>query len=228
MAGGRDVHQVVLMSGGLDSLVTLASALEAPTPGDTTCLFFDYGQQNSERERSAATRICEHYGCQLVCHAVGIIGESALLTRSGMRLASAREERSDAVSSAYVPLRSLLFFTFAGQLAETLGAEDLWVGVSEPGPADPRMPDAEGLFLSAAEVALNLGSTYALRRERLRLVAPLLYMSKADVYREGLRLAAPLHLAWSCFKGGAVPCGECGPCVARSQEAAILREFSGV
>ncbi len=209
MAHGGPVKRcVVLLSGGLDSTTALAQAIAdgyAPT-----ALSFRYGQRHA-RELESAGRVCEHYG---VAHAVVDLDLSSFrsaLTRREIDVPMDREGGpEEGIPVTYVPARNIVFLSIAAGLAESIGADRVYIGanaVDYSGYPDDR-PD----FLEAYERMLEKGTKAGVEGHPVRIAAPLLDLSKADIVRLGMRLRAPLELTWSCYNGGDRACGRCDSC----------------
>ncbi len=208
---------VVLLSGGLDSTTCLALALEQGF--DVTALSFDYHQRHRV-ELQAARRVLEHYGVsrQLVFN-VGLfreIGGSAL-TDPSLAVPQHRspDERGDGIPLTYVPARNLVFLSYALGVAETLGAEDLFIGVNAVDYSG--YPDCRPEFIRAFEETANLAVKAGVEGARFKVHAPLVELTKADIVRLGTRLGVPYHLTHSCYAPSVagLACGGCDSCLLR-------------
>lgn len=204
-AGGRPLA-VVLLSGGMDSCVAAAIARQTCEPA---FLHVSYGQRTEARELQAFHAIADHYGVarRLVARLdhLKAIGGSAL-TDETREAVNARRPGS-AIPDTYVPLRNTHLLAMAASWAEVLGARSIYIGaVEEDGSGYPDC--REGYYRE-----FNRLLRVAARPEsRLRVVTPLIHLTKAQIVREGLRLKAPLHLTWSCYTGQIVACGACESC----------------
>jgi 7-cyano-7-deazaguanine synthase len=212
---GTGKRAIVLLSGGLDSSTTLAIAVEQRfTP---YALSFRYGQRH-ERELAAAQAIGRHFGCvehKVIDLDLRAFGGSAL-TDDAIDLPLDRDEATLAsgVPMTYVPARNLIFLSIATAFAEVTGADDLFLGINAidySGYPDCR-PEFLVAFAEAAQLATKAGAE---DRRALRFHAPLIALSKADIVREGTRLAVPWELTWSCYAGGEEACGRCDSCQLR-------------
>ena len=214
---------IVLLSGGLDSCVSLALALSM----GWTCypLAFDYKQRH-KREVSSAHQITAHYQ-----NKGAPIRDLTIISLVGLDLASSlTDERMEvprkpaepgAVTSTYVPSRNAIFFSVAMGLAESLGADTIWSGVRSASDC-VGYPDNRRPFIQAMEKALNLGTERGTRGNGVELVTPCLTLRKDEIVLQGLTLNAPLGLTWSCYVGQDRPCGECGICRTRAKAFAEL------
>ncbi|MBL8359584.1 MAG: 7-cyano-7-deazaguanine synthase QueC [Rubrivivax sp.] len=210
---------VVLLSGGLDSTTVLAIARErghAPH-----ALSFRYGQRH-EHELVAAADVARALGA--VKHVVATIdlrefGGSAL-TSADIAVPKGRsaDEMGHGIPVTYVPARNTVFLSFALAWAETLGASDLFIGVNALDYSG--YPDCRPEYIAAYEAMANLATKAGVEgRQRLRIHAPLIAMSKADIVREGLRLGVDYALTSSCYDPApdGAPCGACDACLLRAK-----------
>lgn len=202
---------VVLASGGMDSCVTVAMAAREY---ELALLHVNYGQRTQARELRAFEDIAEHYGVpdarRLVIsieHLARIGGSS--LTDAQMEIRDAEKE-SHGIPNTYVPFRNANMLSIAVSWAEVLGAEALFVGAVEEDSSG--YPDCRESFYDAYQRVIETGT----KNERpLRIHTPLIHLSKAEIIRQGLTLAAPLQLSWSCYKNEDRACGVCESCVLR-------------
>jgi 7-cyano-7-deazaguanine synthase len=124
-----------------------------------------------------------------------------------------------------VPFRNATLLAIATSWAEVIGAEAIVIGAVE---ADaPGYPDCRAAFFEAAERMIELGTR---PETHIRVEAPLVAMTKAEVVRLGMDLGAPLELTWSCYQGEAAPCGRCASCQRRAEafrEAGVRDPLEG-
>ena len=203
---------VCLVSGGLDSCVVAAMAARSHT---LAFLHLDYGQLTEPRERRAFRAIADFYRVHAALRLVlrtdhfARIGGSSLVDRS-MRVPDADPSRRS-VPSTYVPFRNATILAMAVSWGEVIGAKRIFIGALEEGGSG--YPDCRGSFIDAFNRAIVLGTKPG---AGIRVVAPILHMTKAGVIQRGMRLGAPLHLTWSCYtSNGPEPCGACDSCVLR-------------
>ena len=205
---------VVVLSGGLDSTVCLAEA--AATHALVIALSIDYGQRHRiELERAAA--IAARYGIEHIEQRLDLSawGGSAL-TDASIEIPTATDAADGpAIPITYVPGRNLIFLSLAVALAEARECASVFIGVNAldySGYPDCR-PEFIESFRGTAALALRVGVEGA----AVEIATPLLELSKADIVRRGVELGAPLELTWSCYRGGAKPCGDCDSCVLRAK-----------
>jgi 7-cyano-7-deazaguanine synthase len=201
---------VVLLSGGMDSCVTLAHAL---ADGATVhALHVNYGQRTQERELQAFHDICDHYQITErlvvdISHLAAIGGSS--LTDTSISVTQARLD-VDEIPTSYVPFRNANILAIAASWSEVVGATSIYIGaVEEDGSG---YPDCRASFFAAFEEVIALGTKPG---QRVRIVTPLINLTKHRIVEEGLRLHAPLHLTWSCYQGQDLACGTCDSCALR-------------
>jgi len=205
---------VVLLSGGMDSATCLALADRDARP--VHALTVDYGQRH-RRELRAARALVRRYGVArhtVLSLPLGPLLESAL-TRPGRALPS-RGPRADRIPATYVPARNTILLSVALGYAESHRLGSIWIGANAIDYSG--YPDCRPDFLRAFERVARLG-TRAGREGRVRLTveAPLLRKTKAQIVRLGERLGVPWALTWSCYAGGARPCGRCDSCRLRAR-----------
>lgn len=206
---------VVLLSGGMDSCLTCATALDAGY--DVAALHVNYGQRTQDRELASFHAICDHYhiGRRLVVdisHLAAIGGSS--LTDASIEVAStslkAHEVPADALPTSYVPFRNANILAIATSWAEVLQANAIYIGAVEEDSSG--YPDCRDVFFDAFERVIEAGTGPA---THIRIMRPVIHMSKEQIVRESLRLAAPLHLTWSCYRNSEKACGTCDSCALR-------------
>jgi 7-cyano-7-deazaguanine synthase len=203
---------VVLVSGGMDSAVTLAIAHER----GFVChaLSVDYGQRHAS-ELAAAARVAKMLGAvqhKTVHVDLRSIGGSALTADIDVPT-----HASDGIPITYVPARNTIMLSIALGWAEVLGARDIWCGVNAVDYSG--YPDCRPEFVEAFETLANRATKAGVEGAHLRVHAPLIRMSKADIVREGARLGVDFAATVSCYQANAegLACGECDACRLRAQ-----------
>ena len=204
---------VVLVSGGLDSMVSAASAPEAGYR--LLALSIDYNQRHRV-ELAAARRIADALGAER--HIVLPLDLSAF---GGSALTADIDVPKDGVGEGipvtYVPARNTIFLSLALGWAEAAGARDLFIGVNALDYSG--YPDCRPEFIAAFEGLAEIATKAGVEGEPFRIHAPLQHMTKADIVREGARLGLDMGMSWSCYDpaSGGVHCGECDSCRLRSK-----------
>jgi 7-cyano-7-deazaguanine synthase len=211
--GGQVKKAVVLLSGGLDSTVTLAVALSRGY--EPLALTFDYGQRH-RREVESAGRVARHYGAKHKVLKIDLtqIGGSAL-TDPGIKVPTRRAgaRKQAGIPVTYVPARNTILLSYALAYAEVSGADAIFIGANHIDYSG--YPDCRPKYFQAYERMANLATKRATEGRRVRIVRPILSLDKRGIVRLGARLKAPLHLTRSCYRGGRTACGSCDSCVLR-------------
>ena len=207
---------VVLFSGGLDSTTALCWALDRGYACEAVS--FDYGQRHA-RENAAARAIARRLGVKL--HEIKLsfpwFGGCSLVNKSlklpDVKLASIG--RKGEIPSTYVPGRNLVFASVGFSLADAVRADAVVLG---PNVLDySGYPDCRPEFYRALQKAAALGTRQGATGRPIKILTPLIRLSKAGIARLGARLKAPLELTWSCYSGGRRPCGSCDSCKLRAK-----------
>lgn len=213
---------VVLLSGGMDSCVTLAHEIEQGY--SIAALHVNYGQRTQARELQAFHDICDHYSVEKrlvvdISHLAAIGGSS--LTDLSMEVSRGALD-SKTIPTSYVPFRNANILAIATSWAEVLGAEMMAIGAVEEDSSG--YPDCRPAFFRAFEEVVALGTKPG---PRLQIHTPVIEMSKADIVLYAKKLNAPLHLTWSCYQSDTVACGTCDSCLLRArgfQQAGVVDE----
>ena len=204
---------VVLLSGGLDSATVLALAREQGR--ECYALSVAYGQRHSV-ELEAAANVARALGAhehRVMQVDLANIGGSALTDRSiDVPIAASR-----GIPVTYVPARNTIMLSLAMAWAEVLEAREIHVGVNAIDYSG--YPDCRPEFIAAFEQLARLATKAGVEGTPLRVVAPLMRMSKADIAREGLRLGVDFSRTVSCYQADAEgrACGHCDACRLRAQ-----------
>lgn len=197
---------VVCVSGGMDSCVTAALAARTHR---LAFLHADYGQRTEDRERACFHRLADHFRAEhrLVADfpALGAIGGSSL-TDAAIPVREGEPE-TGRVPSSYVPFRNAHLLAAATSWGEVLGAEAVFVGAVEEDSSG--YPDCRPEFYRAYQEVVNLGTR---PETRIRIVTPVIGLSKAEIVRQGQALEVPFEMTWSCYQSEDVACGACESC----------------
>jgi 7-cyano-7-deazaguanine synthase len=219
MEGSERPRAVVLLSGGLDSSTVLAMARERGFA--ITAVTVDYGQRHA-RELDSARRVAGSVGVEdhliLKIDIGGALDSS--LTREELEVPCDRDidGMGAEIPSTYVPSRNIIFLSLAASLAESRGAEAVFIAANSVDFSG--YPDCTPEFLEAFQRTLDVGTKAGRDGRGIRIEAPVLRMTKKEIVSEAVRLGVPLELTWSCYMGGARACGRCDSCLLR------LRGFS--
>jgi 7-cyano-7-deazaguanine synthase len=202
---------VVLLSGGMDSAVTLAIAREQGF--DCHALSVGYGQRHTS-ELAAAAQVATRLGAiehKRVDVDLRSIGGSALTADIDVP-----EQGGDGIPVTYVPARNTIMLSMALGWAEVLGADDLFCGVNAVDYSG--YPDCRPAFIDAFERLANVATKAGVEGHRMRVHAPLLTLSKADIVQQGTRLGVDFAMTVSCYRADAngAACGHCDACRLRA------------
>ena len=203
---------VVLLSGGLDSMVCAGLAREAGF--GVVALTVDYNQRHRvelESARRIASRLAdEHLILPIDLRAFG----GSALTDD---IAVPKDAPGNAIPVTYVPARNTVFLSLALALAEARGARDVFIGANALDYSG--YPDCRPAFIEAFERLATVATKAGDEGQSFEVHAPLIAMTKADIVREAVRLGLDPALSWSCYdpQEGGRPCGECESCRLRAK-----------
>lgn len=208
---------LVLSSGGVDSTTCLGLAVQEVGAENVIALSIYYGQKH-EKELRAAKSVAEYYGVQRLELDLSTIfagSNCSLLKQSTQEIpqesyAQQIKKTAGKPVSTYVPFRNGLFLSSAASIALSYGCEKIMYGAHADDAAGAAYPDCSLAFVTAMNQAIVEGTG-----GQLRLEAPFVSVTKADVVKTGLSLGVPYERTWSCYEGGDRPCGHCGTCVDR-------------
>jgi len=203
---------VVLVSGGMDSAVTLAMARAEGF--ECFALSVNYGQRH-ESELQAADRVCAMLGAAAhkeVRVDLRSFGGSALTADIAVP-----ESPTRGIPVTYVPARNTIMLSVALSWAEVLGAHDVFCGVNAVDYSG--YPDCRPEYIKAFEIMANLATQAGVEGKTLRIRTPIIALSKADIVREGLRLGVDFSQTVSCYQADAtgLACGKCDACRLRAE-----------
>ena len=220
---------VVLLSGGLDSAT--AAAIAKDRGFALYALTISYGQRHAI-EAQAAKRIVKAFG--ITGHVVQTIdlrvfGGSALTDHIDVPKSRDVDHRPAGIPVTYVPARNTIFLALALGYAEVIGSSDIFLGVSAVDYSG--YPDCRPLFIEAFERLANVATKAAEECRRIRIHAPLIALSKAQIIREGTRLGLDYGLTHSCYDptSEGFACGFCDSCLLRKrgfEEAGLIDSIS--
>jgi 7-cyano-7-deazaguanine synthase len=211
-ASGKEKKAVVLLSGGLDSMVCAALAREQGF--EVLALTIDYNQRHRV-EIEAARQIASFLAQKHIVLPLDLraFGGSALTGDIDVP----KEGVGEGIPVTYVPARNTIFLSLALGLAEASGARDIFVGVNALDYSG--YPDCRPEFVAEFERLANLATKAGVEGDRFTIHTPLLHMTKADIAREAQRLGLDAALSHSCYdpdpQGRA--CGKCDACRLRAK-----------
>jgi len=199
---------IILLSGGLDSITALAQAKKDGF--QCYALSFDYGQRHNA-ELNAAKRIATHY--QVIEHKIinlglGSIGGSAL-TDDHIAIPETPQE---GIPVTYVPARNTIFLSFALGWAEVLDLHDIFIGINAVDYSG--YPDCRPEFIKAFQTLANLATKAGVEGTEIKIHAPLIKLTKAQIIKQGLGLGVDYKHTVSCYAADkeGLACGLCDAC----------------
>lgn len=204
---------VILLSGGLDSVTTLAMAKSEGF--DCYTMSFNYGQRH-DSELVASANLSRKYGAlehKVITIDLRTIGGSALTDDN----LAVPEQEQQGIPITYVPARNTVFLSIALGWAEVLQAHAIYVGVNAVDYSG--YPDCRPEFISAFETLANLATKTGVEGHKLSIHAPLINMSKADIIKQGIKLGIDYSQTVSCYQAdnSGKACGRCDSCRLRRQ-----------
>lgn len=210
---------LVLSSGGVDSTTALALAVSRYGKDNVIALSVSYGQKH-DKEIQAAKAVSAFYGVEQLFLDLSKIfqySNCSLLQQSTEEIPEEsyakqiEKTEGEKPVSTYVPFRNGLFLSSAASIALSKDCSVILYGAHADDSAGFAYPDCSPVFNDAMNQAIFEGSGHQLKVE-----APFVNMTKAEVVKMGLELNAPYELTWSCYEGKDEPCGKCGTCIDRA------------
>ncbi len=197
---------IVLLSGGMDSLVTAAMAFLEND--EVHFLHTSYKQRTEAKELWCFQQLCEYYHPK----SSKVIDLSWLQDIGGSSLTDAALEIKDhddssEVPNTYVPFRNANLLCAAVSWAEVIQANRIYIGAVEEDSSG--YPDCREVFFEAMQSLIRTGSKDLFP---IQIKTPVLHMSKTDIVRKGIELKAPFQYSWSCYKNDEPACGTCDSC----------------
>src|SRR5438309_10187128 len=205
---------VILLSGGVDS--STAAAIAKNDGFQLHALSFRYGQRH-ERELEAAKKVATFLGAishRIIEFDLRAIGGSALTDQIAVPKGRSDSEISWGIPVTYVPARNTIFLSFALALAERVEAENISFGANQLDYSG--YPDCRPEYIRAYERMANLATKAGVEgHQKLRIHAPLIDMTKAQIIERGLSLGVDYGLTHSCYDPDTTgrPCGTCDSCL---------------
>jgi 7-cyano-7-deazaguanine synthase len=218
------LKSIVLLSGGLDSAVSLALAIKETDVA--FCLTFDYGQRSAKKENDSAAALAAYYSVGLRVAELAFLKDitKTTLVECGREIPDPDPGDLDdvvksraAAASVWVPNRNGLFINIAAAFAETYGCKMIISGFNREEAA--AFPDNSAEFVCAVNSALSYSTL-----NRVKLVSYTQELDKTEIVKLGMELKLPFQYIWSCYRGEEKMCGRCESCrrLGRAVKAAGL------
>lgn len=197
-------RSVILLSGGLDSLVALG--IKRDELGIELALTFDYGQKSVEQEIASSKKICEFYNIQ---HKVISLSWLKEITTTALVSDEAIPDKNfgteDSARKVWVPNRNGLFLNIAAAYADAYGYDYIVYGANKD--EGSTFPDNTESFRAEISRVLELSTM-----KKPKVIAPLINYSKNDIVKIAIEAEIPLGLVRSCYNKGEKHCGKCESC----------------
>lgn len=201
---------IVLLSGGIDSTVALAIS-QANNHHVVLCLSFNYGQTHADQELAAAAAVADYYQLEhCVIDIRSALPSPSALTTDAHNIPETHARQPDAT---VVPGRNLVMLSIGVGIAAARQAGSIIIGANRDD--HHGYPDCRPSFIASID--------HTARQCTEGLVgvwAPLVRMTKQQIVEAGRQLRAPLHMTYSCYRGGPEPCNRCGACQSRNEAMA--------
>ncbi|MFH1440759.1 MAG: 7-cyano-7-deazaguanine synthase QueC [Candidatus Omnitrophota bacterium] len=224
---------VVLLSGGLDSAVTLYCALEKGYK--CSCLIFDYGQRH-KKEINYAKKIAGIARCSYRIINIDLPWKGSSLLDGELSVTphplpsphrgeGLGEGDNIEIPLTYVPSRNIIFLSFALSYAEALNAGAIFIGAHAQDYSG--YPDCRPEFYRAFIKAAKAGTKAGVQGNPIKIITPLINKNKSQIIKLGKKLNVPFEYTWSCYEGAQSPCGRCDSCYFRAKgfKEAGLEDF---
>ncbi len=224
MKKNRNIKSIILLSGGLDSLVSLATTRDELNI--QLALTFDYGQRTSKKEIAASKKITEHYSIEhkvielpwlMKITATSLVNKSEELPALDITLLDNPDLTGDSARRVWVPNRNGIFLNIAAGFADSMGFTHIVFGANQEEAAT--FPDNSKTFIEKTNAAFEYSTLV-----RPKVIAPLADFTKKEMVKLALERNIPLELLRSCYTDEELHCGECESCL-RLKRA--LREAAG-
>jgi len=199
------MNHIVLLSGGIDSTVTLAKVIHDHGDVSVTAIWVNYGQRLATMERNAVIQIARAFGVEL--RRIAIVPPLVAVEEVESIPTGTYDEIDVVREGLYLPARNTILLGLAAYLAWPEGK--VYYGAHA---ADTPYADCKLDYVVHMKEAVKIG-TYG----KVEVEAPLISMTKPEIIRLGQRLKVPFHLTYSCYNGRELHCGKCPTCIQRRE-----------
>ena len=200
---------IILLSGGMDSLVT--AAIAARQCEEIHFLHVNYGQNTEQKELECFQKLVEHYQpAGTLVTSIDYLRQIGGSSLTDDNIAVTDHQNTDQIPSSYVPFRNAHLLAIAVSWAEVIKADRIYIGAVEEDSSG--YPDCRESFYQAFQQAINLGTADDTKME---IITPVIHLTKPEIIRKGIELKAPFEYSWSCYRENEIACGTCDSCVLR-------------
>ncbi len=207
-----DELAIVLVSGGMDSLVT--AAIAQTKHKNLAFLHLNYGQNTEEKELECFDAISKHYQIpKKLSKVIDVtflksIGGSSL-TDDNIMVKDFSGDDSNEIPDSYVPFRNTHIISMAVSWSEVIGAKKIYIGAVHEDSSG--YPDCRPSYFNAINKLIKEGT----KEQDITVITPIIHMPKDEIIKKAIELGAPLKHSWSCYRDGDESCGVCDSCVLR-------------
>ena len=202
---------IILLSGGMDSLVT--AAIAARECDEIYFLHVNYGQKTELRELKCFQKLANHYQpADTLITSIDYLRQIGGSSLTDDAIAITDHQDTTDIPSSYVPFRNAHLLAIAVSWAEVIKANHIYIGAVEEDSSG--YPDCRQSFYDAFQQTVNLGTA---DNTKIEIITPVIHLNKAEIIRKGSELGAPFEYSWSCYRNNEIACGTCDSCVLRLQ-----------
>ncbi|MFH1846380.1 MAG: 7-cyano-7-deazaguanine synthase QueC [Candidatus Omnitrophota bacterium] len=216
----KDKKAIVLLSGGMDSAVTLYMAKQEC---ECKALIFNYGQK-AFKEIEFAKKLSDKAKVPFYVLDISLPWKGSSLLDETKHIPDTVSAMDGEIPSTYVPARNIIFLSFGISFAEADGADAVFIGAHQHDFSN--YPDCRDSFFESFRETVRQGTKQGTTGNPVKIKTPIISKTKNEIVRTGLKLGVPFEYTWSCYSGEEVPCGVCESCRFRIKafESAGIRD----
>ena len=197
---------IVLLSGGMDSTVTLYIAKKEY---ECRALIFNYGQK-ALKEVEYARKAADIAGVPCEVLNISMPWEGSSLLDRTMTIPEGSAAGTSDIPNTYVPARNMIFLSFGVSFAEAIGAEAVFIGAHQMDFSN--YPDCRDTFFRSFQKTVQDGTREGSKGHQIKIFTPIINKKKDEIIKTGVELGVPFEYTWSCYKGENDPCEKCESC----------------
>ncbi len=201
----KEKRAVCLISGGMDSFVSAAIAKKEGYK--IFCLTVNYNQK-ARKEIEASKKIAKFLKCEK--HLILNFDFSWVKSALTKRKIKIPEKTKKGIPPTYVPARNTILLSISLAYAETIDAEGIFTGVNSVDYSG--YPDCRPIFIKNFQKLVDVATKKTVEGGKIKIEAPLLYLSKSEIVKKGIELGLDFSITWSCYRNTKKPCGKCDSC----------------